>query len=154
MVPSKGTGTSPYVCVEHLQVSQLHDVLTKLFDTQCAQVEARLRQLEGKALGALSARKTGTDPQKYDKFRSPETPGMVTTPRAYNVEGDVALETPKSTETKEKKEKKDKSEKKEKKDKSEKKEKKRKSRSEEDGTPKEKGSESEKKKKKREKKEG
>eukprot|EP00894_Picocystis_sp_ML_P003271 jgi/Pico_ML_1/53788/g431.t1 len=80
--------------------------------------------------------------------------GMVTTPRAYNVEGDVALETPKSTETKEKKEKKDKSEKKEKKDKSEKKEKKRKSRSEEDGTPKEKGSESEKKKKKREKKEG
>ena len=121
--------------------------LTNTFATYCTQVEARLRQLEGKALGALSARKSGTDPQKYDKFRSPETPGLVNTPRAYNVEGDIALETPKSTEGKEKKEKKDK------KDKSEKKEKKRKSRSEEDGTPKEKGSESEKKKKKKREKE-
>lgn len=107
------------------------------------QVEARLRQLEGKALGALSARKTGSNPQKYDKFRSSDSPGMITTPRAYNVEGDIAMETPKSKEKSSKTEK-------EKKDKSEKKEKKRKSRGEGD-TPKEKGPDSEKKKKKKDK---
>ena len=97
-------------------------------------VEARLRQLEGKTLGAASGVAKGKETaKKHDKDRSGDTPALLTAPKAYNPDADATdkkekkkkrdrdddddTKTPKKAkkEGKEKKEKKEKSAKKEKK---------------------------------------
>jgi nucleolar protein 58 len=56
------------------------------------QVEARLRQLEGKVLGAEAGKSTGKEqPGKYDKARQGATPALATAPKAYNADADVAM---------------------------------------------------------------
>lgn len=65
-------------------------------------VEARLRQLEGKTLGAASGVAKGKEtPKKHDKGRSGDTPALLTAPKAYNPDSDAS-------EVKEKKKRRDK----------------------------------------------
>jgi nucleolar protein 58 len=106
-----------------------------------AKVEARLRQLEGRALAADAgtARVAGGGAGKYAGGANGAGGALATPARAYNADADAAA-VEKKSEKKEKKEKKDKEEKK-----SEKKDKKRKAESDEEG-------EGEKKKKKKDKK--
>jgi nucleolar protein 58 len=67
-----------------------------------AKVEARLRQLEGKTLGAASGVAKGKeDHKKHDKDRAGDTPALLTAPKAYNPDADA-------TDKKEKKKKRDK----------------------------------------------
>lgn len=73
------------------------------------QVEARLRQLEGRQLAAEAAKPRGLpNPEKYDAGRQSGNAAIVSTPQAYNADADVAMN---GTDKKEKK-KKDKEEKK------------------------------------------
>ena len=61
-----------------------------------AQVEARLRQLEGRAQAGESGKPRGKpDTPKYDKSRQGAVPALASTPKAFNADGDVA-EVPKS----------------------------------------------------------
>ncbi|GIL71940.1 hypothetical protein Vretimale_609 [Volvox reticuliferus] len=54
-------------------------------------VEARLRQLEGKLLGSEAGIAKGKEqPVKYDKSRQGPVPALVTQPKAYNPDADVA----------------------------------------------------------------
>ncbi|GIL45727.1 hypothetical protein Vafri_2891 [Volvox africanus] len=54
-------------------------------------VEARLRQLEGKLLGTEAGTAKGKEqPAKYDKSRQGAVPALVTQPKAYNPDADVA----------------------------------------------------------------
>jgi len=54
-------------------------------------VEARLRQLEGRALGAESGKARGKgETPKYDKSRQGVVGALATTPKAYNADADVA----------------------------------------------------------------
>lgn len=51
-----------------------------------AQVEARLRQLEGRALGKISGSARGkSNIDSYDKDRKAETPGLVSAAKVLNV---------------------------------------------------------------------
>ena len=57
------------------------------------QVEARLRQLEGKLLGSESAQPRGkAEPQKYDAARQGTAGALLTAPKAYNADTDVVME--------------------------------------------------------------
>lgn len=57
------------------------------------QVESRLRQLEGKLLGSESAQPRGkAEPQKYDSARQGAAGALLTAPKAYNTDADVAME--------------------------------------------------------------
>ena len=58
------------------------------------QVEARLRQLEGKLLGTESAKPRGqAEPQKYDKARQGPAAALLTETKAYNPDADVTADT-------------------------------------------------------------
>lgn len=57
------------------------------------QVEARLRQLEGKLLGTESAKPRGqAEPQKYDKARQGPAAALLTETKAYNPDADVTAD--------------------------------------------------------------
>lgn len=57
------------------------------------QVEARLRQLEGKLLGTEAGNSKGKEqPAKYDKARQGATPALATAPKAYNADADAPAE--------------------------------------------------------------
>lgn len=59
------------------------------------QVEARLRQLEGKLLSSEAGTSKGKEqPGKYDKARQGATPAIVTQPKAYNPAADVVAAPP------------------------------------------------------------
>lgn len=77
-----------------------------------SQVEARLRQLEGRALAGDSAtpRADKGETPKYDAARQSGAKGLAATPKAYNADGDVVAEANGKKEKKEKKEKKRKAE--------------------------------------------
>lgn len=67
------------------------------------QVEARLRQLEGK-MGVESAMPRGLPgPQKYDAARQSTGGALVAAPQAYNADADVAMEVNGKKEKKKKK---------------------------------------------------
>lgn len=57
-----------------------------------SQVEARLRQLEGKVLGGEAGKSTGKEqPAKYDKTKQGSTPGLASAAKSYNADADVAM---------------------------------------------------------------
>ena len=68
-----------------------HDCLAH--NASLYQVEARLRQLEGKLLGSESAQPRGkAEPQKYDAARQGPSGALMTAPKAYNPDADVVME--------------------------------------------------------------
>jgi len=70
-----------------------------------AKVEARLRQLEGRALGKISGSAKGKSKiDSYDKDRKAETPGLVSAAKTYNTSADVTTNaTPSKTPERKKK---------------------------------------------------
>jgi len=58
----------------------------------CAKLEARLRQLEGRALGKISgAAKGKAKIESYDKDREKDTPGVLSAAKAYNPAADSTI---------------------------------------------------------------
>lgn len=59
----------------------------------CAQVEARLRQLEGKQLATDSAKPRGLPgAEKYDSARQGAAAALLSQPKAYNADADVTAD--------------------------------------------------------------
>ena len=57
------------------------------------QVEARMRQLEGKVLATEGAKPRGKEqPAKYDKTKQGAAPALASQAKAYNADADVATE--------------------------------------------------------------
>eukprot|EP00245_Coleochaete_scutata_P005582 TRINITY_DN19244_c0_g1_i1.p1 TRINITY_DN19244_c0_g1~~TRINITY_DN19244_c0_g1_i1.p1 ORF type:complete len:581 (-),score=172.07 TRINITY_DN19244_c0_g1_i1:396-2138(-) len=57
-----------------------------------AKVEARLRQLEGRALGKMGSAVKGKGKfESYDRERKPTTPGLLTGAKEYNVAADTTM---------------------------------------------------------------
>ena len=67
------------------------------------QVEARLRQLEGKMGGEAAMPRGLPSPQKYDAARQSTGGALLAAPQAYNADADVAMEVNGKKEKKKKK---------------------------------------------------